>query len=49
MSGGVFLSFYFNEWKVKAERSWLMYGNVDKESLRKKNENDWFAVNVNLF
>lgn len=31
-----FFVLYFNEWKVKAERSWLMYGNVDKESLRKK-------------
>lgn len=42
--------FYFNERKVKVERSWLMYGNVDKELLRiKKNENDWFVVNVNLF
>lgn len=45
-----FFVFYFNEWKVKVERSWLMYGNVDKELLRiKKNENDWFVVNVNLF
>lgn len=28
--------FYFNERKVKVERSWLMYGNVDKELLRIK-------------